>query len=107
VGPTAGRFLIDVTAGKSAKQFIRGEWFVGTAVLTAVVYLLCDKYFGLTIWPSTLVAFFAGFFFRTGALWYAWEEPLPNGIPDSVRGEIVPRETLKEKMSPDWNPKFE
>ncbi len=40
VGPTAGRFLIDVTAGKSAKQFIRGEWFVGTAVLTAFVYLV-------------------------------------------------------------------
>jgi uncharacterized membrane protein YeiH len=25
VGPTTGRFLIDVAAGKSAKQFIRGE----------------------------------------------------------------------------------
>lgn len=107
VGPTAGRFLIDVTAGKSAKQFIRGEWFVGTAVLTSVVYLLCEKYFGLTIWPATLIAFFVGFFFRSAALWYAWEEPLPKGIPESVRGEIVPRETLKEKMSPDWDPKFE
>lgn len=31
VGPTTGRFLIDVTAGKSAKQFVRSEWFVGTA----------------------------------------------------------------------------
>ena len=40
VGPTAGRFLIDITAGKSAKQFVRGEWFVGTAVLTSVVYLV-------------------------------------------------------------------
>jgi uncharacterized membrane protein YeiH len=107
VGPTAGRFLIDITAGKSAKQFIRGEWFVGTAVLTSVVYLLCDKYFGMTIWPATLIAFFVGFFFRAFALWYAWEEPLPKGIPDSIRGEIVPRETLKEKMSPDWDPKFD
>ncbi len=41
VGPTAGRFLIDVTAGKSAKQFIRSEWFVGTAVLDVDVYLIC------------------------------------------------------------------
>ena len=47
VGPTAGRFLIDITAGKSAKQFVRGEWFVGTAVLTAIVYLVCSRYLGL------------------------------------------------------------
>ena len=46
VGPTAGRFLIDITAGKSAKQFVRGEWFVGTAVLTSLVYLFCVKYSG-------------------------------------------------------------
>ena len=56
VGPTAGRFLIDITAGKSAKQFVRGEWFVGTAVLTSVVYLVCAKYFGLTQWPATLIS---------------------------------------------------
>ena len=60
VGPTAGRFLIDVTAGKSAKQFIRGEWFVGTAVLTSFTYLICAKYFGLTIYPATLIAFPGG-----------------------------------------------
>ena len=60
VGPTAGRFLIDITAGKSAKQFVRGEWFVGTAVLTSVVYLLCAKYFGLTQWPATLISFAGG-----------------------------------------------
>ena len=60
VGPTAGRFLIDITAGKSAKQFVRGEWFVGTAVLTSVVYLICFKYFGLTQWPATLISFAVG-----------------------------------------------
>jgi uncharacterized membrane protein YeiH len=107
VGPTAGRFLIDVTAGKPAKQFIRSEWFVGTAVLTSIVYLVCDKYIGLSIWPATLVAFFVGFFFRVAALWRAWEEPLPSKMPQSVRGEIVPRESLKEKMSPDWDPHFD
>jgi uncharacterized membrane protein YeiH len=107
VGPTAGRFLIDLTAGKSAKQFIRGEWFVGTAVLTSVVYLLCDKYFGMTIWPATLIAFFVGFFFRVAAIWNGWEEPLPRGIPESVKGEVIPRETLKEKMDPNWDPKFD
>ena len=89
VGPTAGRFLIDITAGHSAKQFIRGEWFVGTAVLTSVVYLICSKYLGLTIWPATLHCVLFGFFFRVAALWFAWEEPLPK-LPRSCRGNGHP-----------------
>ena len=106
VGPTAGRFLIDVTAGKSAKQFIRGEWFVGTAVLTSITYLICAKYLGLTIWPATLISFVVGFLFRVAALWFAWEEPLPK-LPAHVVGEVARRESLKEKMAPDWEPKYE
>lgn len=106
VGPTAGRFLIDITAGHGAKQFVRGEWFVGTAVLTSLVYLVCAKYFGLTAWPATLIAFVVGFSFRMAALWFAWEEPLPR-LPKAVIGEVSKRETLKEKMKPDWKPKYE
>jgi uncharacterized membrane protein YeiH len=106
VGPTAGRFLIDVTAGHSAKQFIRGEWFVGTAVLTSVVYLICAKYFGLTQWPATLISFAVGFIFRVAAIWFAWEEPLPR-LPAHVVGEVARRESLKEKMAPDWEPKYD
>ena len=68
VGPTAGRFLIDITAEKSAKQFIHGEWFVGAAVLTSTVYLILFKYLGLTIWPATLIAFAIGFLFRVAAV---------------------------------------
>ena len=106
VGPTAGRFLIDITADKSAKQFVRGEWFVGTAVLTSIVYLILFKYLALTVWPATLIAFAVGFLFRVGAIWYCWEEPLPR-IPADVKGEVVRRETLKEKMQPDWEPKYD
>ncbi len=95
VGPTTGRFLIDVTAGKSAKQFIRGEWFVGTAVLTSVVYLACVTWFNLTIWPATLISFAVGFFFRLAALWFAWEEPMPRHIPQHVVGEVQPRESAQ------------
>lgn len=102
VGPTAGRYLIDVTSGKSAKQFIRSEWFVGTAVLTSTVYLICFKYLALTIWPATLIAFGVGFVFRVMALWFAWEEPLPRYISDHVMGPVKRRETLKEKMAPGW-----
>ena len=106
VGPTAGRFLIDMTAGKSAKQFVRSEWFVGTAVLTSVVYLVCAKYFGLSQWPATLISFVVGFTFRSAALWFAWEEPLPR-IPEEIKGEVLPRESLKEKMQPGWEPHYD
>ena len=107
VGPTAGRFLIDITAEKSAKQFVRGEWFVGTAVLTSIVYLILFKYLALTVWPATLIAFAVGFIFRVAAIWFAWEEPLPKGVPAHVRGEVEKRESLQEKMQPGWEPKYD
>jgi uncharacterized membrane protein YeiH len=106
IGPTAGRFLIDVTAEKSAKQFVRSEWFVGTAVLVSVVYLILDKYAGLSIWPATLISVAVGFGFRATALWFAWEEPMPK-VPKHVMGEIPKRESLKEKMKPGWEPKYD
>jgi uncharacterized membrane protein YeiH len=84
VGPTAGRFLIDITSGVTPQHFVRGEWFVGTAVLTSVVYLIADAGFGLTIWPATLIAFVVGFTFRVSARRLKWEEPYPageNGVP--------------------------
>ena len=106
VGPTAGWFLIDVSAEKSAKQFARSEWFVGTAVLTSLAYLICARYLGLTIWPATLIAFAVGFLFRVAALWFAWEEPLPR-LPAHVVGDVDRRESLKEKMEPDWEPHYD
>ena len=102
VGPTAGRYLIDITAGKSAKQFVRGEWFVGTAVLTSIVFLVCSRYMALSIWPATLIAFFVGFVFRVAAIWFCSEEPLPREVPVEDRGEVKQRTTLKEKMQPGW-----
>src|SRR6188472_886319 len=78
VGPTAGRFLIDITSGLTPQHFVRGEWFVGTAVLTSVVYIIAEAGFGLDIWPATLVAFVVGFTFRVSARRFKWEEPLPN-----------------------------
>jgi uncharacterized membrane protein YeiH len=97
-GPTAGRFLIDVTAGQTAKQFVRGEWFVGTAVLTSIAYLVLAYPLGLTIWPATLIAVAIGFAFRVAALWFKWEEFLPTGLPASLRQGLPERESLKEKF---------
>lgn len=78
VGPTAGRFLIDITSSVTPQHFVRGEWFVGTAVLTSIVYIIADAGFGLDIWPATLIALAFGFSFRFAARRLRWEEPLPN-----------------------------
>ena len=77
VGPTAGRFYIDVASDVTPKQFIRGEWFVGTAVLTASVWILVYWAGGNTWWAMGL-AFAVGFTFRVLALYRGWEEPLPR-----------------------------
>jgi uncharacterized membrane protein YeiH len=106
VGPTAGRFLIDLTAEKSAKQFVRSEWFVGTAILTSVVYLICARYLALDAWPATLISFAIGFLFRMAATWFGWDEPLPR-LPANIIGEVSHRDTLKEKMQPGWEPKYD
>ncbi len=76
VGPTAGRYYIDVTSGKTAKQFIRSEWFIGTALLTALVWILVD-WAGAGTWWAAGVAFIVGFSFRLCALFRGWEEPMP------------------------------
>jgi uncharacterized membrane protein YeiH len=98
-GPTAGRFLIDITAGRTAKQFVRGEWFVGTAVLTSVAYLVLAYPLGLTIWPATLLAVAIGFAFRVAALWFKWEEFMPAGLPASLMQGLPERESLEEKIA--------
>jgi uncharacterized membrane protein YeiH len=84
VGPTAGRYYIDLTSGKAAKQFIRSEWFVGTAVLTGAVWIAV-YWTGANTWLSAGVAFLVGFTFRIAAMWFGWEEPMPA----EPRGVVV------------------
>ena len=82
VGPTAGRWYIDLSSGVTPKQFIRGEWFVSIAALTGLVWILTYWATGNT-WIALGVAFIIGFSVRIAALWYAWEEPLakePTGV---------------------------
>jgi uncharacterized membrane protein YeiH len=83
VGPTAGRYFIDLTSGVTPQQFTKGEWFVGTAVLTSVTYIILDA-LGLarpTIWPATIIAWLVGFGFRLTSLRLKWEEPEPWDQP--------------------------
>lgn len=79
VGPTAGRYFIDLTSGVTPQQFTKGEWFVGTAALTSVTYIILDGlgFADNTVWPATIIAWFIGFAFRTAALRFKWEEPEP------------------------------
>lgn len=82
VGATAGRYYIDLACGKSPKQFIRSEWFVGTALLTGMVWILVD-WAGAGTWVAAGTAFLVGFVFRLLALFLGWEEPLakePAGV---------------------------
>lgn len=82
IGPTAGRWYVDVSSGVPPKQFIRGEWFVTIALLTGVIWVICDSA-GLPVWASALIAFAIGYTVRMLALYYAWEEPLakePRGV---------------------------
>ena len=82
VGPTAGRYYIDITSGVPPKQFIRGEWFVAIAALTGLVWILLTLA-GVNPWSAGGISFVVGFSVRMIALYRAWEEPLakePAGV---------------------------
>jgi uncharacterized membrane protein YeiH len=76
VGPTAGRYFIDLTSGVTPQHFTKGAWFVGTAALAAVLYIICDA-IGLSVWPATLISWVIAFAFRLLALRFSWNEPEP------------------------------
>ena len=97
VGPTAGRWYIDVSSGVTPKQFIRGEWFVSIAALTGLVWILV-YWAGGNTWVAAGIAFLVGYAARVAALWYAWEEPLarePAGVYQHSDG----RPLLGRKLS--------
>jgi len=112
IGPTTGRFLIDVAAKVPAKHLVQGEWFIGTAALTSICFFLlrAGAYgapFSLALGfvPATLLAFLIGFTFRVAAIWFGWEEPMPKVPAWLLKGQPR-RDTLKEKMQPGWEPEW-
>ncbi|HEX6931008.1 MAG TPA: TRIC cation channel family protein, partial [Streptosporangiaceae bacterium] len=99
IGPTAGRWYVDVSCGVPPKQFIRGEWFVTIALLTGIIWVICDSA-GLPVWASALIAFAVGYTVRMLALYYAWEEPLasePKGVYRHDDGRPMLGRKLKGK----------
>ncbi len=82
VGPTAGRWYVDVSCGVPPGHFVGGEWFVSIAALTGLVWVICDAG-GLGVWWCAGIAFAVGFTVRVTALYRGWEEPLakePTGV---------------------------
>jgi uncharacterized membrane protein YeiH len=76
IGPTTGRFIVDITSGVTPKHFVKGEFYVTTAILTSIIYCLM-YYAGLSIWPATLISVAFGFTFRTIVWRKGWEEKEP------------------------------
>jgi len=76
LGATAGRFLVDIVSGVTPKHFVRSEWFVGTALVSAGVYIPL-WYSGLPIWLAALISVGVGFTLRILALHFDWGEPEP------------------------------
>ena len=99
VGPTAGRWFIDVSSGVTPKQFIAGEWFVGIALLTGAVWLACFG-LGLNTWWCAGIALVIGYALRVLALYRGWEEPLakePKGVYVHSDGRPLLGRKLKGK----------
>jgi uncharacterized membrane protein YeiH len=100
ITPTAGRYLIDVMSGVPPKQFIRSEWFIGTALLTGIVWVACYDGGGFNVWVASAIAFVVGFAFRVTALYRGWEEPLatpPTGVYQHADGRPLLGRKLQGK----------
>ena len=78
---TAGRYLIDLASGVTPKVFVRGEYYVATALLAAVTWVVGDIA-GLNDWINAGVTFVVAYTMRILALWRGWEEPMPNEPQD-------------------------
>lgn len=81
VAPTAGRWIIDVSSNVPPTHFVRSEWFVATALLTGVVWVLCAVA-GLDTWLSATVAFVVGYSARVVATARSLEEPVARALGD-------------------------
>jgi uncharacterized membrane protein YeiH len=99
IGATAGRWVIDISCDVTPKQFIQSEWFLATAVVTALIWILTFAATNNT-WVAVAVAFIIGFVGRSAALWYGWEEPLaiePRGVYKHSDGRPFLGRKLKGK----------
>jgi uncharacterized membrane protein YeiH len=102
IATTAGRWMIDTACNVIPKQLVRGEFFVTAAALTGIAYLLCQQIFGLSVIPSTAIAFFVGFGFRLTSQALGWEEWEPWEPAGLETGEHA-RKTLGEGLHAEFD----
>lgn len=103
IGPTGGRFIIDITCNKIPKQLVRGHFFVLTAAGTAALYLVLREAAGLAVIPSTAVAFAFGFGFRLLSQFLGWEEIEP-WEPQELKAGETPRPLLGAGLEAELEP---
>jgi uncharacterized membrane protein YeiH len=101
IATTAGRWIIDVACNVIPKQLVRGEFFIIAAALSAIAYVACNQALGLSVIPSTAVAFFVGFGFRLLSQWLGWEEWEPWEPAPLTEGEKA-RKTLGEGLRAEF-----
>ncbi|MBV8531040.1 MAG: TRIC cation channel family protein [Candidatus Eremiobacteraeota bacterium] len=104
IATTAGRWIIDVACNVTPKQLVRGEFFVTAAALTGIAYLVCNQLLGLSLIPSTAIAFFVGFGFRLLSQYLGWEEWEPWEPAPLTEGEKA-RKTLGEGLHAEFGNK--
>jgi len=75
---------------------VRGEWFVATALMAAVLWIVGDA-IGLHAAVAAAIAFAGAFAFRVAALYLGWEEPLAT-VPKGVRVHDDRRPLLGRKL---------
>ena len=87
ISATSGRYLVDISSGVTPKLFVRGdEWYVGTAILASVAYIVCADGLDLSIWPAALISFTVAFMFRYTAMHQGWQDPDPVNTRAHGRG---------------------
>jgi len=104
IATTAGRWIIDIACNCIPKQLVRGEFFVTAALLTGIAYLVSNQTFGLSVIPSTAIAFFVGFGFRLTSQALGWEEWEPWEPAAAKEGEKA-RKTLGEGLRGEFDSK--
>jgi hypothetical protein len=81
--------------GVTLKLFIQSEWYVGTALLAAAVWVAGEAA-NLNVWVSTAAAFVIAYTVRVLAMYRGWEAALAKQPP----GMVVPdaRPLLGQKL---------
>ncbi|MGC2130630.1 MAG: TRIC cation channel family protein [Candidatus Aquilonibacter sp.] len=93
IGTTGGRWIIDLSCMKIPQQLVRGEFFVGTAAATALLYIVLHFALGIDVIISTTIAVLFGFGFRLLSQFLGWEEWEP-WEPEELKAGEKPHPTL-------------